>query len=62
MPPECVGRCVVPWIEDIVHVQDGDLSAATVLSELRVIDGTVVIDHIHSATILTHDQIGRITE
>ena len=62
VPPEGVGCLVVVRIEDFVHVQHRDHSPATVLPELDVVDGAMVIDHIHGGAVLTHDQIGRIAE
>ena len=62
VPPERVGRSVVLRIEDGVHVQHRDHSPATVLPELHVVDGAMVIDHVDGATVLAHDQIGGIAE
>ena len=62
VPPQRVCGAVVPRVQQIVDVEHRDLSAATVLAKLGVVDGAVVIHHVNGAAVLADDEIGRIAE
>ena len=62
MPPERVCGAVVPWRQEVVHVEHRDLSAATVLAKRGVVDGAMMIHHVDGAAVFAHDEIGRIAE
>jgi hypothetical protein len=52
----------LPRGQEVVHIEHRDLSTATVLAKRGVVDGAMMIHHIHGAAVLAHDEIGRIAE
>ena len=62
MPLQCFRGSIVLWVEDGIHIEHCDLTTASVLHELRVVDAAMVIYDIDRFTVLTHDEVGRIAE
>ena len=62
VPPKCVCGAVVPWGQEVVHVEHRDLSAATVLAKRGVVDRAMMIHHVDGAAVFADDEIGRVAE